>query len=245
MPLWPNVVVCGLFEATLDTDKLLALLNSCEEIQLPSDITVSNVQDKDWARAWMDDFEPMKFGAGLWIVPGDMEAPKDAVTIIRLDPGLAFGSGTHPTTALCLEWIDAQLLEERSVLDFGCGSGVLGIAAALKGAGPVTCIDNDPQAIIATTDNAVRNGVDSRLTAKEAALPEDGAVDFILANILAGTLVKLVSELCNSLQSGGQLALSGILVEQAPEVVSVYSNWLDNIEQKEQDNWVLITGKRR
>jgi ribosomal protein L11 methyltransferase len=174
-----------------------------------------------------------------------MDVPPEAKTIIRLDPGLAFGSGTHPTTALCLEWIDAQSFKGLSVMDFGCGSGVLGVAAALKGAAEVSCIDNDPQAIVATGENATRNGVGSQLTTHQAARPEIETTDIILANILAGTLIELASELCSALRPDGLLALSGILEEQADEVASVYSQWLDDIELKAQDNWVLITGRRR
>ena len=245
-PLWPTVHVRGLFEAAIEREPILGLLQSVPGADRPENIRWREVGDQDWERAWMDRFEPMKFGERLWIVPSGMEIPFDpAHTEIRLDPGLAFGTGTHPTTALCLEWLDGQEVNGKSVVDYGCGSGILGIAAALKGAARVICVDNDSQALEATLDNAARNEVSAVI---ECLAPEHYIVapaDVLLANILANPLIMLAPLLLESLRPGGAMVLSGILEEQADEVRGAYLSGLDGISITSLDGWVRLSGIRR
>jgi ribosomal protein L11 methyltransferase len=244
-PLWPEVEVTGLFDDNVDMDRLRAVASLAPGVDSATQIRFKRIKDQDWERAWMEGFKPMKFGRELWIVPGEQEAPETPGQLIRLDPGLAFGSGTHPTTRLCLEWIDTHSFEGKSVVDFGCGSGVLGIAAALKGAREVQCVDNDPQALRATRDNAQRNGVGENVVVLDASAFSDAWVDVILANILAGTLVELAPVLSSALKPGGAIALSGILPEQIEMVLEVYEPWLENMKTSSLDEWVLINGWRR
>jgi len=248
-PLWPVVQVRGLFE--LDADRSLILAGLLEQgvIARPDAIAWREVADQDWERAWMDRFQPMQFGQKLWIVPSGMQGPDDAFAVqLKLDPGLAFGTGTHPTTALCLEWIDDFNFAGLNVLDFGCGSGVLGIAAALKGAARVDGVDNDPQALLATKDNAERNGVGDVV---QACLPEDwphdrqaGHYDVVLANILAGPLIQLAGLLTASLKPGGRIVLSGILQHQAAEVAAAYTETCGQLHQQNREEWVRLDGRR-
>lgn len=194
----------------------------------------------------MDNFQPMRFGQRLWIVPSWHAAPEPDAVNLLLDPGLAFGTGTHPTTALCLEWLDAQQLQGRQVLDFGCGSGILAIAALLLGAEQAVGTDIDIQAIEASRDNAGRNGIDPARF--PLYLPEqlpDGQADVVVANILAGPLVELAGQIGERVKPGGLLALSGILVEQAEEVRAAYADKFDLDPTAEKDGWVRITGIRR
>ncbi|MEE8339218.1 MAG: 50S ribosomal protein L11 methyltransferase, partial [Xanthomonadales bacterium] len=199
------------------------------------------VGDQVWERAWMDRFAPMKYGDHLWIVPTGMEIPFDESNIeIHMDPGLAFGTGTHPTTSLCLEWLDGQDVTGKGVVDYGCGSGILGIAAALKGAAWVVCVDNDPQALEATSDNAVRNGVTDLVQCLAPEAYSENSADFVLANILAGPLVELAPVLLGSLKPGGTIILSGILEEQAEMVIYAYQAKCHNIYQHEHEGWVRL-----
>lgn len=193
----------------------------------------------------MDRYEPMCFGRNLWICPSHLEPDPEWRLVIRLDPGLAFGSGTHPTTALCLEWIDGLDLEELDVLDFGCGSGVLAVAAGLKGASRLVGVDHDPQALLATEENARRNGQGGRI---ECLLPEafeklpgaHGSFDLVLANILAAPLVELAPKLMACLRPGARLVLSGILPEQAESVIAAYADLGEPVDYTEQDEWVRL-----
>jgi ribosomal protein L11 methyltransferase len=245
-PLWPVVQIRGLFEQNANRSDILTGLLAEGVIQRPDAIVWREVADQDWERAWMDSFQPMQFGQHLWIVPSGMQGPDDPSALqLKLDPGLAFGTGTHPTTALCLEWIDAMDFRDLQVLDLGCGSGVLGIAAALKGAASVCCVDNDPQALEATVDNAERNGVSDRI---ECYLPEDWAASqyqVILANILAGPLMQLAPQLCSCLGSGGHIVLSGILEHQAADVAAAYSECCGKLQQEQREEWVRLHGQRR
>ena len=244
-PLWPTVHVRGLFESGVQRPFIVDGLQSVPGAARPGNIRWREVGDQDWERAWMDRFQPMRFGRNLWIVPTGMEIPHDLGHIeIRLDPGLAFGTGTHPTTALCLEWLDGQDMNGAHVVDFGCGSGILGIAAALKGATRVDGVDNDPQALDATRDNAARNGVSARV---EAFLPEEfsmAGADVVMANILAGPLVELSQTLLNILRPGGKLVLSGILEEQAAQLVGTYTEGMKDIKVTTQDGWVRLDGEK-
>jgi len=244
-PLWPRVHVRGLFEQGTERDGVLAALLNVGIATRPEQICWREVGDQDWERAWMDRFVPMKFGERFWIVPSGMQIPFDPQNIeIRLDPGLAFGTGTHPTTALCLEWLDGHDVDSRTVVDYGCGSGILGIAAALKGARCVICVDNDPQALEATADNAERNAVSGIIQCHTPHTYERLQADLVMANILATPLIELTPVLLDSLRPGGSLALSGILQEQADEVRSAYQAGLAEITLENRDDWVLLQGQR-
>jgi len=243
-PLWPSVCVTALFDGETPAEPLARILSLVPGVDWPHQVSFRRFENQQWERVWMDRFKPMRFGRDLWIVPGDAEIPPAAVHVLKLDPGLAFGTGTHPTTRLCLEWIDGHDFGGETVVDYGCGSGVLGIAAAIKGAARVICIDNDPQALIATRDNAGRNGVKDLI---ECLAPGQFALqtaDVVLANILAGPLIELAPRLCATLVPGGSLALSGILEGQAREVADAYAGTLPILEKRVDDGWVLLTGTR-
>ena len=223
-PLWSQTTVTGLFQSDRDIEQLCASVrdawHQATQQDLP-EINVTLVEDKDWERAWMDDFQPLKFGERLWIVPSWHEAPDPGAANLMLDPGLAFGTGTHPTTALCLEWLDGQEVQGRQVIDYGCGSGILGLAALLLGADHVTGVDTDPQALEASRENARRNGVEENRL--DLYLPEQapaGKADMVLANILAQPLIGLAPHLATLTRPGGDLVLSGILSNQAREVMA-------------------------
>jgi ribosomal protein L11 methyltransferase len=244
-PLWPSVHVRGLFDADVSRQHIATALQREARINRPDLMQWRQIDDQDWTRAWMDRFQPMRFGQHLWIVPTGMQIPFDEQnTEIRLDPGLAFGTGTHPTTALCLEWLDGQGLEGKTVVDYGCGSGVLGIAAALKGATRVICVDNDPQALEATVANALRNGVEDRIVCQAPQEYDDQQADIMLANILAGPLIELAPLLSNSVKPGGQIVLSGVLEEQAEQVAAAYRKAFGEMKLASSDGWVRLVGIR-
>jgi ribosomal protein L11 methyltransferase len=248
-PLWPVVHIRGLFELEANRSAILSVLLASNVMQRPDAISWREVADQDWERAWMDRFQPMQFGRHLWIVPTGMQGPEDPDAVqLKLDPGLAFGTGTHPTTSLCLEWIDGLDFSGLRVLDFGCGSGVLGIAAALKGAASVVCVDNDPQALLATADNAQRNGVEAQIACY---LPEawlkarpEGQYDIILANILAGPLIQLAPQLTARLKPAAHIVLSGILENQADEVAAAYAARCGTLQRAQCEEWLRLSGQR-
>lgn len=246
-PLWVQTEVTGLFAGEVDPQAIRAsLLASLEVRQLPAH-RIERLEDREWEREWLRDFAPMRFGNHLWICPHGMNVDADDAVIVRLDPGLAFGTGTHPTTAMCLEWLDGLDLAGRSVLDYGCGSGVLAIAALKLGAGAATGMDIDPQATIATRQNAAANGVSMAVVGSEEAI--GGTFDVVIANILAGPLVESADSITSRLASRGMLALSGVLCEQADEVMAAYAPWIEFEEPlfREQDGqtWSRLTGSRR
>ena len=240
-PLWPTVNVCGLFESDVDRAAVHDGLQGVPGAARPGNLGWREVGDRDWERAWMDRFRPMRFGRDLWIVPTGMELPPGEEGIqIRLDPGLAFGTGTHPTTALCLEWLDGRALEGALVVDYGCGSGILAIAAALKGAARVEGVDNDPQALEATAVNAARNGVGPVVS---ACAPNDFRVrdaDTVLANILAGPLIDLAPVITGCARLGAKVVLSGLLEEQVEMVAAAYADTcrLESVETR--DGWARV-----
>ena len=232
---------------------LLAALESFDPGLDWTQASFRTVEDQDWERAWLDQFKPMRFGTRTFIVPWNHALPEGADTpdaaVVRLDPGLAFGSGTHPTTALCLQWLDQLAaqgqLQNRTVLDFGCGSGILALAALKLGAAKAMGVDNDPQALLATVDNAERNGVAERLSVH---LPEDEPVatyPVVLANILASALDALAETLASRVASGGRIALSGILHGQEDELLTRYAKWFDHLAATQQGDWMRIDGVRR
>lgn len=248
-PLWPSVCVTALFTGDTPVEPLTRMLSLLPGVDWPHQVNFRKFEDQQWERTWLDRFKPMQFGSGLWIVPGDAPIPAGALYALRLDPGLAFGTGTHPTTHLCLEWMDSHDFTHNpggeTVLDYGCGSGVLGITAAIKGAKTVICVDNDPQALTATSDNAERNGVQGIVRGLSPEQFKPQAADVVLANILAGPLVELGPRLSASVRRGGSLVLSGILEEQADEVENAYADDFQKLQKKVMDGWVLLTGIKK
>lgn len=244
-PLWSHTHLLALFEADTDETALIAHLQLLCGGSLPEH-HVERIEDQDWERSWMDNFQPMRFGQRLWIVPSWHDAPEPEAVNLLLDPGLAFGTGTHPTTALCLEWLDGQTLDGCTVLDFGCGSGILAIAALLLGAPQALGTDIDPQALEASRDNASRNGIDpARFPVYlPAELPQQ-PVEVVVANILAGPLVSLAPQITALVKAGGRLALSGILAEQAEEIRAAYADAFELDPTAIKDGWVRISGIRR
>ena len=240
-PLWPSVQVRGLFAADIERQRIVEGLQAASGTHRPALIEWREVGERDWTRAWLDRFQPMRFGRRLWVVPTGMEIPPAAGNVeLRLDPGLAFGTGTHPTTALCLEWLDGQAMAGRRVVDFGCGSGILGIAAALLGASAVVCVDNDPQALEATAANAERNGVAEVIVRQAPEWFSESRADIVVANILAGPLRKLAPVLAACLQPGGWLILSGLLAEQTDDVAAAYAPTCVVTGSANRDGWARL-----
>lgn len=242
-PLWDATRVIGLFVVDSEMDAVVEFMENHLGHALPPH-KIDVLEDKDWERAWMDNYHPMCFGDRLWVVPSWTPAPNPNAINLLLDPGLAFGTGTHQTTALCLEWLDGLDLQDAIVVDYGCGSGILAVAALLLGAREAWCVDLDPQALLATRDNAERNGVSDRV---KVFMPEDMPAikaDVVVANILAGPLAQLASTLTGFLKPTGQLALSGIITSQVDELVSAYSPWLalDTLAIKDED-WCRLSGQ--
>ena len=236
----------ALFPAEIDRAGLVHALGDLVPEIAPEQLALREVADQDWTRAWMDTYQPMRFGRRLWIYPWNVEPPGDDpdTVIVRLDPGLAFGTGTHPTTALCLEWLDSADLAGKTMIDYGAGSGVLAIAALRLGAAHVIGVDNDEQALTATRDNAERNGVADKM---DLYLPQhlpQMQVDALVANILAGPLAELAPLFAQNLNPGGALALSGILEGQQDELLSRYREWFDGLQVATRDGWLRISGTR-
>lgn len=204
-------------------------------------LSVAPVPEQDWVRLTQAQFDPVRITPDFWIVPSWHEVPDGARHVIRLDPGLAFGTGTHPTTAMCLRWIAAQPPTGRQVLDYGCGSGILAMAASLYGAAAVDAVDIDPAAVQATADNATRNHIELRTGLPDAA---GGSYDLVIANILAGPLLDLAPRLCGHLAAGGQLLLSGLLQEQAEQLQQAYARWLPLQQVDQQEGWIVLAGQR-
>ncbi|MDZ7923465.1 MAG: 50S ribosomal protein L11 methyltransferase [Marinagarivorans sp.] len=241
-PLWNDTRVTGLFDAEIDTQAVE------QRMQLPNNTNLKwhIVEDKDWEREWMKDYHPIQCGPSFWICPSWIAPPDAKATNLMLDPGLAFGTGTHPTTFLCLQWLAQQDFKGAEVIDYGCGSGILGIGALLLGANKVLGVDIDPQALLATQDNAQRNQLPAERfpVVYPDKCPRD-PVDFMLANILAGPLVELAPVLAPLVKSHGKLCLSGILASQADAVMAAYQDTFsfDPLEQKEE--WVRLTATKR
>jgi ribosomal protein L11 methyltransferase len=259
-PLWPRVRLKALFDDTADAAQLLESLTADLGGVLSQPLSQARFEtlaDRVWEREWLKDFKPMRFGTRLWICPGG-QLPNEAVptanrqpptanrqVLIELDPGLAFGTGTHPTTALCLEWLDAADVVGKRVIDYGCGSGVLAIAAAKLGATVVNAVDIDPQALLATRDNAERNGVARLISPQLVAGASLAPADILLANILAGPLESLASTFAALVGPGGRLVLAGILRNQAEAVATRYAPWFDIAPAVVRDDWARLDGVRR
>jgi ribosomal protein L11 methyltransferase len=245
-PLWQDTVVVALFDAGTDLAPTIEFLESMPFLGAGFNHKIEQVEDKDWVREWMDSFHPIQFGQRLWICPSWRPIPDPEAVNVILDPGLAFGTGTHPTTALCLEWLDSLDLADKEVIDFGCGSGILAIAAIKLGAKKVTGVDIDYQAIDASTANAERNDVADKLSLY---LPEDQPenlqADVLVANILAGPLKELAPLIAEKVKTGGQLALSGLLREQAQDVSDFYSQWFDMDPACHKEDWTRLNGIKK
>ena len=244
-PLWDHITLLALFDSSADLNPLLNLLRFQPAVMNREQLQAETIADQAWERSWMDSFTAMQFGGRLWICPSWQEPPEPEAINIMLDPGLAFGSGTHATTALCLKWLAEQELTGKEVIDYGSGSGVLAIAAALLGASKVHAVDNDAQAIAATMDNANRNNIARmQITAYlPDALPEIKA-DLLMANILAEPLHELADRFAGLLGPGGKLLLSGILEDQAAALIESYQRWFTMEEVVQQDQWCRLTGTR-
>jgi ribosomal protein L11 methyltransferase len=252
-PLWNDLVLTALFPGDTNALALLAALDAFDPGLDWANASFRAVADEDWERAWIDQFQPMAFGDRTWIVPWNHELPEAAqaedAAVVRLDPGLAFGSGTHPTTALCLRWLDGLATEGalagNTVLDFGCGSGILALAALKLGAARAVGVDNDPQAVIATGDNAERNGLQDRV---QVYLPDDepqATYPVVVANILASALDSLADVLAARVAPGGRIALSGILHGQEGELLERYAPAFEQLAVAQDGDWMRITGVRR
>lgn len=244
MPLWHATRLIALFDGGADRGRIRDALADVAEGGAATP-EFESLADRDWTRVWMDDWEPLRFGRRLWVAPLEAEIEEAGAVIARLDPGMAFGTGTHPSTALCLEWLDGLALTGERVLDYGCGSGILAIAALLLGAQSAHAIDIDPQALEATRANAATNGVLAAVTTGE---PEELAGDgfgAVVANILAGPLVQAAGTLAACQPVGGRIALAGILAEQAEDVRAAYAPWYDLALTSEREEWILLTGVKR
>lgn len=254
-PLWHETILGGLYDDLEGVDAMLERVHQAWAAEQPEepcpDIEVELLADRDWEREWMDDFAPLQMGERLWIVPSWHEPPEPGAVNLQLDPGLAFGTGTHPTTALCLAWLDAlavtEALDGQPVLDIGTGSGILAIAALKLGARHAVATDIDPQALTASRDNAERNDVQEaslRLCYPEQ-LDDDETFSIVVANILAGPLVEMAPMIAGHVASGGRLALSGILENQAEQVLQAYrEQGLRMDEPVTREGWVRLTGRR-
>ncbi|MGK0442279.1 MAG: ribosomal protein L11 methyltransferase [Pseudohongiellaceae bacterium] len=243
-PLWDDIKITGLFAAETDTTQATIIATANYGSSLPS-YRWEILEDKDWERTWMDNYHPMKFGDKLWICPSWLEPPEPDAVNLLLDPGLAFGTGTHPTTALCLEWLEQADLKDKIVIDYGCGSGILGIAALLLGAKQVIAVDNDPQALIATIDNAQNNKIKPKKISTY--LPEDTPkikADIIISNILAGPLHELAETLSHHCNPESDIVLSGLLDMQAEDLSQHYQQWFAMEPSINKEGWMRLSGKR-
>jgi ribosomal protein L11 methyltransferase len=242
--LWSETVVRALFDDSHEAMQSLGRLADRLGPHITACATVRAVKNQDWERAWLEGWKPMRFGERLWVCPTEANAPQDTdAVVVRLDPGLAFGTGTHPTTALCLQFLDAMPLTGRSVIDYGCGSGILGIAALKLGASRVVAVDSDPQALLATRENAVRNAVSARLRT-EAPPATLEPVDLVLANILAEPLIELAPILTGACRISGDLILSGLLRTQTHAVKAAYCSAFDMVQLVGRDDWCCIHARR-
>ena len=246
--LWRDTLVRALFQdsadSTRDALKNLSALSNTLGAHVTETARIRAVEDQAWERVWLKDWKSMRFGRRLWVVPSGGELPQDpGAVVVRLDPGLAFGTGTHPTTALCLQILDSLPVQGRSVIDYGCGSGILGIAAIKLGASAVVAVDIDEQALLATRDNAVRNQVSGQV-ATQNIQPALIPAFCVMANILAGPLVELAPLLTAACEPGGYLLLSGLLKQQAHEVKAAYASGFDMVQVTERDDWCCIYARR-
>jgi len=245
-PLWPHLQLQALFPVERDPLELLVALDGKLPEQVLRSARFARLDDRDWTRAWMDHYQPMRFGRRLWIFPTTIEPPADPdLVVVRLDPGLAFGTGTHPTTALCLDWLDGLSWSGENVFDYGCGSGVLAVAALRLGAGHAWGLDNDPQALIASHENAQRNGVLEHLSLLTPNSVRPAACDRLLANILLNPLLEMADAIARTLKPGGLAAFSGMLKGQEVELIERYRALFENFDVVQREDWIRVTAVRR
>lgn len=239
-PGWMRSRVIALFEPDADVAALLAQASAAIGLSGVPAWTVEEVAEQNWVQLTQSQFDPIRVSERLWIVPSWHETPDPAAVNLILDPGMAFGTGSHPTTRLCLEWLERNVYPDCHLLDYGCGSGILAIAAARLGAGSVAGVDIDPQAVDAARANAERNGVTGLFA--DSAEPVAGEYDLVVANILSNPLRVLAPAICAHVRSGGRLALSGILREQADEIIAIYAQWLPMQVADVREDWVCLAG---
>lgn len=245
LPLWEQVQIIALY--TDDVDVKLVTTQLQEQLGEKISLDIETIADQDWQNTWKADLKPMQFGNNLWICPSWCDIPDPNAINIILDPGMAFGTGTHPTTALCLEWIAENIRPDDTVIDFGCGSGILAIAAAKLGAREVHCVDCDHQALLSTIDNANKNDIIKQqlFTYKPHEFVATLQADVVIANILANPLTELAELLADHVKPLGQIVLSGLLITQAEALISIYSKWFENLQVTTKDEWVRITGTKQ
>ena len=243
VPLWPEIRVEALYEVDADPLLIEAMLRG--RIAGLGGLQFSRLEDRAWEREWLRDFRCMRFGERLWVCPDGQRPDAADAVVLDLDPGLAFGTGTHPTTALCLEWLASATIAGRRVVDYGCGSGILAIAALKLGARQAIAIDIDPQARTATAANAARNGVADRLVIEDPALAPDTGADVLIANILAGPLIELATTFAGAVGAAGTIVLSGILESQEHELYRCYEPWFEFEASATREGWTRLTGRRR
>jgi ribosomal protein L11 methyltransferase len=242
--LWPATRMQVLFEGDADAGARRASLASALGIALER-IAAERIEDRVWEREWLKDFHAMRFGERLWVTPHHEPVSEPDAVVVRLDPGLAFGTGTHPTTALCLEWLERHLEPGSLLIDYGCGSGILAVAAVKLGARGAHCFDMDPQALIATRDNAAANGVSAEVSVHERAQSLPPAADVLVANILSGPLCALAPSFARLVRPGGALVLAGLMEHEASGVAQAHDAWFDMFPIAKHDDWVALSGRRR
>jgi ribosomal protein L11 methyltransferase len=241
-PLWEHSRITALFDEHAEVRRLLAVAAERVGLSEVPEPTIEAVAEQNWVQITQAQFDPIRVSDRLWIVPSWHEAPDPQAINLVLDPGMAFGTGSHPTTRLCLEWLERQVSPGASLLDYGCGSGILAIAAARLGAAPVAGVDIDPQAVEAARANALRNAVQARFEDSAAALA--GEYDLVVANILSNPLRVLAPAICAHVRRGGHLALSGILAEQATEIIDLYAAWIALAVADTREGWVCLSGAK-
>lgn len=241
--IWPATRLHALFSGDVDPDTVPRMISAGLGLE-PAGIATQVVEDRAWEREWLKDFHALRFGERLWVCPHHEEVTEPGAVVVRLDPGLAFGTGTHPSTALCLEWLDRNLTPGAQVIDYGCGSGILALAAVKLGAARAWCFDIDPQALIATRDNASANGIEDRVQICTSADELPRQSDVVLANILSGPLCTLAPILVSLARHGGSIVLAGLMEHEAPDVTAAYSAWCDMAPFGKRDDWIALAGRR-
>ena len=241
-PGWDRSTITALFDPVADIAAAIASATLEARLEEAPTFTTETVEEQNWVQLTQSQFEPIRISDRLWIVPSWHDAPDSAAINLILDPGMAFGTGSHPTTRLCLEWLERMVQPGLTLLDYGCGSGILAIAAAKLGAEPVSGVDIDPQAIVAADANAMNNQVSARFTDSSQAI--SGQFDIVVANILANPLRALAPAICGHVRAGGQLALSGILDEQADELIAFYADWIPLQIADSREGWVCLAGTK-
>lgn len=242
--LWPTTRLRALFPDETDVPAVAQALT--ETLGIPAGaLTSEHIEDRVWEREWLRDFHARRFGQRLWVCPHHEQVTEPGAVVVHMDPGLAFGTGTHPTTALCLEWLDRHIGGGERVIDFGCGSGVLGIAAVKLGAAAAHCFDIDPQALTATRENAEANGLQTQVRTYETSSGLPTGVDVLLANILSGPLRELAPTFGSLVREGGSIVLAGLLEHQAADVTDAYTPWFDIHPFEVREGWSGLAGKRK